>query len=76
MEQLTKFLVSITSLSALFLIFFKIIYNLGRRDKQNEIKDEILTNNRKQIKKIIATQNWIRSLSNDVLNKLLRKNKK
>lgn len=76
MNELTQFLGTITGIGALFLIFFKIIYTLGKKEKQNEIEHDMLKYNQEQIKKIIATQNWLRKLSNNTLDKLVRKNKK
>lgn len=75
MNELTQFLGSITGIAALFLVFFKIIYNLGKKEKQNEIEHDMLTYNREQIKKIIATQSWLRKLSDSAIDKLVRKKK-
>lgn len=75
MNELTQFLGSITGIAALFLVFFKIIYNLGKKEKQNEIEHDMLKYNREQIKKIIATQSWLRKLSDNAIDKLVRKKK-
>ena len=75
MNELTQFLGSITGIAALFLVFFKIIYNLGKKEKQNEIEHDMLTYNREQIKKIIAPQSWLRKLSDNAIDKLVRKKK-
>ncbi len=75
MNELTQFLGTIAGIGALFLVFFKIIYNLGKKEKQNEIEHDMLTYNREQIKKIIATQSWLRKLSDSAIDKLVRKKK-
>ena len=73
MEDLTKYLGSLAGITAIFLIFFKIIYNLGKKDQEitiknrnNKIKDDFIRVYRKAKKKIS-------SLSDDELDKLLRK---
>ncbi len=73
MEELTKYLGSLAGIGALFLIFFKIIYNLGKKDQEiaiknrnNKIKNDFIKAFRKAKKKIS-------SLSDDELDKLLRK---
>lgn len=73
MEELTKYLGSLAGIGALFLIFFKIIYNLGKKDQEitiknrnNKIKNDFIKAYRKAKKKIS-------SLSDDELDKLLRK---
>tara|TARA_Y100000361_G_C11088676_1_gene305229 strand:+ start:468 stop:698 length:231 start_codon:yes stop_codon:yes gene_type:complete len=76
MNELTQFLGTLGGISALFLVFFKIIYNLGKKEKQNEIEYKTFRYNRRKIKNIIATQNWLRKLSDSAIDKLLHKNKK
>lgn len=73
MEELTKYLGSLAGIGALFLIFFKIIYNLGKKDQEitiknrnNKIKNDFIKAYRKAKKKIS-------SLTDDELDKLLRK---
>lgn len=73
MEELTKYLGSLAGIGALFLIFFKIIYNLGKKDQEiaiknrnNKIKNDFVKAFRKAKKKIA-------SLNDDELDKLLRK---
>ncbi len=73
MEELTKYLGRLAGIGALFLIFFKIIYNLGKKDQEiaiknrnNKIKNDFIKAFRKAKKKIS-------SLSDDELDKLLRK---
>ena len=73
MEELTKYLGSLAGIGALFLIFFKIVYNLGKKDQEiaiknrnNKIKNDFIKTFRKAKKKIS-------SLSDDELDKLLRK---
>jgi len=73
MEELTKYLGSLAGIGALFLIFFKIIFNLGKKDQEitiknrnNKIKNDFIKAYRKAKKKIS-------NLSDDELDKLLRK---
>lgn len=71
--ELTKYLGSLAGIGALFLILFKLIYNLGKKDKEveinnknNKIKNDFIQRFRKAKKKISR-------LSDDSLDKLLRK---
>ena len=73
MEELTKYLGSLAGIGAIFLIFFKIIHSLGKKDQQfatikknNKIKNDFIKAYRKGKKKIS-------SLGDDDLDKLLRK---
>ncbi len=73
MEELTKYLGSLAGIGALFLIFFKIIYSLGKKDQEitiknrnNKIKNDFIKAYKKAKKKISR-------LTDDELDKLLRK---
>jgi hypothetical protein len=75
MDGLTNYLGSLVGIGALILIIFKIIYNLGKNEKQREIDNVILQKNKIRINEIIKAQKNISKLSSDKLLKLLLKRK-
>lgn len=73
MSDLMQYLGSLAGIGAIFLILFKLIYNLGKKDKNLEIKRRNLKIKDEFNKKFKKTKKTIHNLTSDQLDKLLRK---
>lgn len=73
MNNLTKYFGGVAILFVTFMSIIRFIYNLGKKDKGNEIKEKNANERYRKIKSINKSKTWISRLSDDELNKLLRR---
>lgn len=72
-SELIKFLASFGAISGFFLFFFHVVFKLGKKESEDELKHFSINERYKKLKAIRKTEKWISTLSLVQLYKLLRR---